>query len=585
MDNDIVGRDEDIVKLAYSMAIGPYRYREMFDLLGTRLDAALDRAKNGSEAEDGTSLDETALKSAFEPLEPHFENAQSLMDMQGRPSDSAKYSMKMIDADNHPSALIGADGRIVYTNSAAEEMFGLAKDQRPDESLFERGHFKTLLSQLESLDQFELNKMISIFGMESADGDEMIKVAVTKVHDSDGHAIGHISAINISWFPDVGKQFQKLLNLTPVELEITKAVVTGQSLSDLAAKRGRSVGTVRHQTKTLLAKLNLRSQTELACLYSGFSKFNVKGQGTEKIGVSTADGRESGHILLRQDGRVLDYEMVGATSATPLLFFPALLGGMTVTEEMRRALNRHGLRLIMVWRPGLANSGWDGPTGSDSFARYADDIRALLDELGIKSCPVIGHITGAMFAYGVAKYLPGRITGIVNINGIVPMQPGPHLAKFDRAERLRLYLMRHFPKIGRFVVHGALAKVDSGYDHEYLHAFLGDNDHDQSTIKREDIRTQFRQAFLKTTRQGYDSFTNELKLASSDWQYLIDDCLCPVRNLVGQHNLHYTPDVMHSFAADRDNYSVDVVADTAHLLLYQKPDVVFGAAKSFLHGA
>ncbi len=582
MGRDIVGRDEDIVKLAYSLAIGPYRYREMFDLLGTRLDEAFEKAQDSAATTNGAELDDDTIRSAFEPLVAHFENAQSLMDMQGRPSDSAKYSMKMIDADSRPSALIDTDGRIAYTNVAAADMFALTKGKRPDESLFERGHFKALLSNLQSLDAFELNKVISIFGMESVDGDEMVKVALTKVHNSDGDAIGHISVIHISWFPDIGEQFQTLLNLTPVELEITKAIVTGLSLSDLAAKRGRSIGTVRHQTKTLLAKLNLRSQTELACLYSGFSKFNVKGQGADKSASAETDGRVEHHVLLRPDNRVLDYELVGATSGRPVLFFPALLGGMTVTEDMHLALARHGLRLVMVWRPGLANSGIDGAMGRDSFAQYAKDIQALLDELGIKSCSVIGHITGAMFAYAVAKYLPDRITGVVNINGIVPMEPGPHLAKVDRAERLRLYLMRHFPKIGRFVVHGALAKVDSGYDHEYLHAFLGDNDHDQRTIEREDIRTQFRQAFQKTTRQGYDGFTNELALASSDWQYLIDDRLCPVHNLVGQHNLHYTPDVMQAFAASRDDYNVDVIADTAHLLLYQKPDMAFDAVTKWV---
>ncbi len=582
MSRDIVGRDEDIVKLAYSLAIGPYRYREMFDLLGTRLDDALTRAQEQAAASGETGLDETAIRSAFEPLVPHFENAQSLMEMQGRPSNSAKYSMKMLDADSHPSALIGTDGRIVYTNGAAAEAFGLANGQHPDDALFERGHFKTLLSNLQSLDQFELNKMISIFGMETIDGAEMVKVALTKVHDSNGNAVGHISAIHMSWFPDVGKQFQSLLNLTPAELEITKAIVTGLSLSDLAAKRGRSLGTVRHQTKTLLAKLNLRSQTELACLYSGFSKFNVKEQGANKGDGTGTDGRIESRVLLRPDSRVLDYELAGPASGRPVLFFPGLLGGMTVTEAMHRVLSQHKLRLIMVWRPGLADSGPDGPATRESFGRHAEDIAALLDELGVKSCPVIGHITGAMFAYAIAKHLSDRIAGVVNINGIVPMEPGPHLAKVDRAERLRLYLMRHFPKIGRFVVHGALAKVDSGYDHEYLHAFLGDNDYDQRTIEREDIRILFRQAFQKTTKQGYDSFTNELMLASSDWQYLIDDCLCPVHNLVGRHNLHYTADVMQAFAANRSNYTVEIVENAAHLLLYQQPERIFEAAADLI---
>jgi pimeloyl-ACP methyl ester carboxylesterase/DNA-binding CsgD family transcriptional regulator len=517
------------------------------------------------------------INAAFEPLESHFENAQSLIETQGRVSDSAKYSMKMIDADSRPSALIGKDGRIAYANSAAIEIFGLTKDKRPDDTRFESGHFKTLMANLQSLDEFEFNKVISIFGMESLNGEQMLKVALTKVNDSNGDAIGHISAIHISWFPDIGKQFQAQLNLTPVELEITKAIVTGQSLSELAAERGRSIGTVRHQSKMLLAKLNLRSQTELACLYSGFSKFNTKRSGLAKDDGVTVDRRIESHVLPRSDNRGLDYDMVGPSSGSPVLFFPGLLGGTTVTDEMHQALTRHKLRLIMVWRPGLADSGLNGPADRDSFARYADDIKDLLDELGIANCPIIAHITGTMFGYAVAKHLSGKITGLINVNGIVPMQPGPHLAKVDKTERLRLYLMRHFPKIGRFVVHGALGRVDSGYDHEFLQAFLGSNEFDQQTIKRDDIRVLFRQAFQKTTKQGYDSFTNELLLASSDWQYLIDDRLCPVRNFIGQFNVHYTPSVVQAFAADKTDFSVDVIPNTAHLLLYQKPEVIFKA--------
>ena len=50
-------------------------------------------------------------------------------------------------------------------------------------------------------------------------------------------------------------QFRSGFNLTSVELEITRAIVSGGSLKELAATRGRSLETLRKQTKVLLAKL------------------------------------------------------------------------------------------------------------------------------------------------------------------------------------------------------------------------------------------------------------------------------------------------------------------------------------------
>ncbi len=560
-------KDEEIVKIAYAMALGQHRYDELFVMLEKRLSET---------AENNEDL-ESYVVPAFGALESHFENALSLMQSLGRQQDTAESAIKMIDADGSPALLIQKNGRVYHANHSAQNMLGVATGEMLESQLFEYGHFQNLLSTLGKLDSFALNKTISIFGMVSPVDDTIYKVALTKVMGFDGVMMGHVSVINISWLSDVAARFEKMFKLTPVELEITHAIVTGVSLSDLAKKRKRSVGTVRLQTKKLLSKLNLRSQTELACLYSGFSKYSlsVDDKGSDEGELDKAWSRQ--HILMRPEGRIIDYEILGASNANPVLFLPALIGGLTINARIEQAVRENNIRLIMPWRPGMANSVFDGPADMVAFERYAKDIEALLDNLGVKTIPVIGHVSSTMWAMALSKYLPGRISKVVNVNGVVPTIKGPHLKYLDRNERLRLMTLRTAPGIGRMVFIWGLAKIDSGYDEEFVRMFVSENPCDIITTQEPAIRKGFRENFNVTTRQGYDSFIHELSIMVLDWRSFMDEASVPVKFLIGDHNVGYTEKVVSKYIEGRDGMTIELVPNTGHLLFYQRPDIVMRA--------
>ncbi|NMW31839.1 PAS domain-containing protein [Altererythrobacter sp. RZ02] len=557
--------DEEIIKIAYSLSVGPFRYEEMLGALQDRYSEFVE--------ETGEVVDGQAVETAFASLAPHFENAQALLESQGRPSDTARYSLKMIDADSSPAALIGVDGRVIHANRMAQSMLGLKPGERPDKDQFEPGHRSALLERLEGLETHQLQEVAMVFAMDVLGGDEQAKLALTKVHDGNGDVVGHVSTIHISWFPEIAERFRTLFKLTPVELEITKAVVTGIKLTELAKQRGRSVETVRHQTKMLLGKLGLRSQTELACLYSGFANFRNIPQA--EAAVLAEDPRQQTHILKLGDDRVLEYDIIGDPDGLPVLMHPALLGGSAMIDEMWDAVEDNNLRLIVPWRPGMASTTAAPGSPVDNIKTACTDARALLDHLGIERCVTVGHITSAIIALACKVEMPDRITGVVNLNPVLPTISGRQVRLLDMTERMRMQMMRAFPSIGRYLVHGALAKVDTGYDQEYIHKFLDSNEYDLRFTDRDDVKHLFRAAFKTTTRQGYEPFTRELMQVASDWGHLFANAGPETVNLVGAHNLHYTPRVLEGFARDNDYFSFEAVPQTGHLLLYQKPELVF----------
>ncbi len=574
--------DANIVKLAYAMVVGQHRYHEMYGAVNDKYEKILASQTEGSQ---DSKIKNQILEKAFEPLELHFENAQRLMEQQGRRTDFAGTALKMIDQDIRPIALIDSNGRIYHANQAAVHEMGFVIGSKIAPSSFENGKTQKLLQYLSNLEKYDIGKIVSIFGLLSANEEGIINFALTKELISDGQVMAQISAIHVGWSNSISKQFQELFDLTPVELEITKAIIAGISLNDLAEKRGRSIGTIRQQTKSLLRKLNLHSQTELVCLYSGFSKFAISGHETKVNYNALDEPLRSKHVLLRPHGRIIEYEIVGGKSARPVLFFPALIGGNTVTKKMFEALRKSNLKLIMVWRPNFSNSGPDHSSDPDnkvdSFKNYANDIEALLDELDITTCPLISHITSAMYGYGVAANSPDRISNIVSVNGIVPTTKGPHVKFLQKSERFAQFLTRHSPKVGRMILHATMVKIDAGYDQEFMNLFFKDSSIDLETVKDEEIKSGFRRAFKTTVRQGYDSFTHELTLITANWQYLLDQTSCPVKLLVAEHNISYPPELIQAYIKDHPSLELEIIPGTGHLLLYQNPDSVFAAvAKS-----
>ena len=63
--------------------------------------------------------------------------------------------------------------------------------------------------------------------------------------------------------------------------------------------------------------------------------------------------------------------------------------------------------------------------GRSSMARHADDLLVLLDEVGVDRAIVAGHSMGAFVATTLAERHPGRVAGLVLVDGgvVTPGQP------------------------------------------------------------------------------------------------------------------------------------------------------------------
>ena len=123
------------------------------------------------------------------------------------------------------------------------------------------------------------------------------------------------------------------------------------------------------------------------------------------------------------------WEPEGDASATILA-----VHGITSSHKAWAPLARH-LPDVRIIAPDLRGRGGSrslpGPYG---MARHADDVAALLDELGVQPCVVVGHSMGGFVAVALADRHPSLVSRLVLVDGGLALPTDPTL---DPEESLR----------------------------------------------------------------------------------------------------------------------------------------------------
>lgn len=567
--------NEALVDLAYSMAVEPQRFHALAKILDDRLHA-LHRAPRLATEEDGAHQDN------IDDISTHFERAFDLLDRQGRRFNYATGSIRYVDSDARPSVLVREDGKIFHANQAAVDMLKFSKGALVTSADFDAGHHKRLLQDLKNIAGHETNKMIAVYNLHIGDDLKPIKMALSKALDHVGNPIGRLCTFHIKWLPEMSRQFKSAFDLTDAEMAITKAIISGVSLKDLAEQRDRAIATVRTQANALLTKLGLHSQIELACLYSGFTRFNIEDLAFTKKPERPNEPWRAKFILDLPDGpnkpsgRKLQYEMVGPPKGRPVLYFHSLIGGTVLTQTMRDELQARNIRMIMPWRPHFAGSSPDGKARG-APERFARDIKYLLDYLNIETCQIAGGISGSIFAYASAQLMPERIAGIVACGGCIPLTTRKQFKSMEPSSRISIYLARHTPSLLPMLMRAMLSKIDAGYDEEFAQRHYERSPFDGKILRNTEVKTLFRNMFPIVSAQGYTCYVQDIQAQASKWGHLLVGVTCPVTLLHGETDPAYKIETVRDFVKTKPNFSLIAFPEGGQLITVQYPKAMFEA--------
>lgn len=144
-----------------------------------------------------------------------------------------------------------------------------------------------------------------------------------------------------------------------------------------------------------------------------------------------ANGNRVETRTVRHDGADLHVEVEGA--GAPILLLHGGLGHMGTLATLRAHLVPRW-RVILMDSRGMGRSSL-GSRGL-SYQRHEEDALAVLDALGVRSCPVVGFSDGGITAMRMAAQDDGRVSALVVIGSRWRAEHGRHLwDAFKQANR------------------------------------------------------------------------------------------------------------------------------------------------------
>jgi pimeloyl-ACP methyl ester carboxylesterase len=274
-------------------------------------------------------------------------------------------------------------------------------------------------------------------------------------------------------------------------------------------------------------------------------------------------------IITLPDSRQLCYEILGDPNGVPLVVQHGTPGSWRQLAGLAATARDRGYQVIAPDRAGYGGSTFDPRRTIGSSAR---DVGALLDELGVARCGMIGISGGGPTALAAGVLLDDRSTAIATVGGVAPMVPRDPGLPADRmviklaqrseaASRLMFNLMARAGRTKSEQALGRLAAMSADVD---------------ATILREDAA--IRDAMLDDLRHASPTTgraaARDFWLFARAWDVDISQIRVPVDVWQGSEDRNVPPAHGRVIASRCPTAELHVVEGGGHLLINSLDEIL-----------
>lgn len=232
----------------------------------------------------------------------------------------------------------------------------------------------------------------------------------------------------------------------------------------------------------------------------------------------------------------------------------------TVWEAHRSAFSRQH-KLISFDQRGAGDSEHppfsEGPDSAYSVETFGEDLRAVLDKLGIETATLLGFSMGAIPVLSFAIRSPERVERLILGSAMASRLPQ---AIIERARLVEEVLDRD--------------GIEATYDFYFSGSLFED------AMERGHFREQFARVRSKATADGFKGcFRVTIDRPSLIEQLSVIEA--PALVIVGERDTHYLPEA-DRIVASLPNATKRIIADAGHPIIMQQPAAFESAVLEFL---
>ncbi len=446
-DGDTIDIDRDLVlDRIYEIALEPSSLEGFIDFWH---DSELATQFNITEGRNPGEFDKS--------YRSHLERAQTILQR----GETARPDMKefLRPYDNLAAFVVNSSLQVEASNQGALSAFGVKLGDSLDQLALPLEMRKALTrSTHEVLHKSKQSEKLLKAELATKSGTMLFRIMRIANTFEDGNAALIVST-HFYWRETIASLLGSVFHLTEAEQNVVRLLVEGYNVKSIATARHTGEGTVRGQIKSIIGKMNLRSQTDIVRLVMTLGDFPKSLSGHDaavEIDAPTlSDNWLESEVwkpfksITLQDGRKLAYHDMGPLKGNPLLI--SHMGSCMVRwpRSMIRSAFEKNLRIICLIRAGY------GPSDSleldaDPFDAIGKDSVSLLKALGINKLPYAVQGSDFPFAVDLISKYPGLITELISVGGRPCLPGGVNVDGEGRWQRFFVSMAQKAPHMVRF---------------------------------------------------------------------------------------------------------------------------------------
>lgn len=243
-------------------------------------------------------------------------------------------------------------------------------------------------------------------------------------------------------------------------------------------------------------------------------------------------------------------------------------------HELIGPLAADGYRVLC---PDLRGAGWSSaPRSQYRKDEMADDLAAVLDELGVGQVKLVGHDWGGPAAFIMMLRHPDKVTGFFGLNTVAPW-PSRDLAMIRHLWRFWYQIPIALPVLGPRIISNPNACFG-----RMLASWVGGG----FSVPDDDFRMYMEcmrePGHAMAGSRWYRSFQTREMLRWLRGEF--DDARVdvPVRWLHGTDDPVITPHLLRGYDRRITDFEVELVDGVGHWIVEQRPDLVLDRLRKFL---
>jgi pimeloyl-ACP methyl ester carboxylesterase/DNA-binding CsgD family transcriptional regulator len=348
------------------------------------------------------------------------------------------------------------------------------------------------------------------------------------------------------WRADAAQLLERAFDLSDAESEIVSSFMAGFSTKEIATQRNRSYATVRTQFQTILSKAGATNQVELMRTALSLSQFIAD---VEPLANAASHPTRRRADVLRPHNRSVDTLFYGDPEGEPIIYLHNMYT-RTFPPVIEAELAKAGLYVIAVARPGYGQSTMPPPK-QDYVDCYIEDIRAVMDQMQIDRCKILGHVTAAPFTFAACAALPERFSHAFVTSSSTPAPFVKLTSVGSNWTSALVSACKVSPKMGGLILSSGLRWTRKHGITRFLAKHHRNSPADLEISLRPDVLKDFSASYDFSCAQGFESAALGFVISTDDWSSLVEQSNIPTTLIHGEQDSHFSVQAARQF---RDAY-------------------------------